>query len=146
MDGLVEFTVEDGAPGPVLFEADPADDESGARLVSRSRETGAVRATTTFETALDSVRSAAQSALRVLRDGPLSPDGVEIEFGVKLSAEAGAVITKGSAEGHLVVRLSWAPQGRADAQAGDPGAELDQPRPAGAQGPDTDPAAAAPRP
>ena len=37
------------------------------------------------------------------------PDAVELEFGVKLTAETGAIIAKGAAEGHLVVRLSWTP-------------------------------------
>ncbi|MFC9610962.1 CU044_2847 family protein [Streptomyces sp. NPDC056938] len=58
-------------------------------------------------------RSAAESALRVFREGPLKPDGVEIEFGVKMSAEAGALIAKGTAEGHLVVKLSWSATDRA---------------------------------
>ncbi|MYW65515.1 hypothetical protein GTY65_15815 [Streptomyces sp. SID8379] len=110
MDGLVEFQVQGDDGTPVLFERAMEDDAaSGARLISR--ETGAVRATNSFESSLASVRSAAESALRVLRDGALRPDGVELEFGVKMSAEAGAVIAKGTAEGHLVVRLSWTPQG-----------------------------------
>jgi hypothetical protein len=37
----------------------------------------------------------------------LSPDGVEIEFGVKLAGEAGAIIAKTSGEGHFTVKLSW---------------------------------------
>ncbi|WP_304364726.1 CU044_2847 family protein, partial [Streptomyces viridosporus] len=58
-------------------------------------------------------------ALRVFRDGSLKPDTVELEFGVKLTAEAGAIIAKGSAEGHLVVKLSWSPgQGGADTGPG----------------------------
>ncbi|MCE0445187.1 hypothetical protein LT493_09090 [Streptomyces tricolor] len=80
---------------------------SGARLVSRGD--GPAQAARTFEGALDGVRAAATAALRVFRDGSLRPDAVEIEFGVRLSAEAGAVIAKGSAEGHLLVKLSWAP-------------------------------------
>ena len=105
-DGLVEYRIGDGTP--VMFEAAGEDEARGARLVARGG--GPLQATRTFESALDSVRSAAESALRVLRDGTLAPDGVEIEFGVKLSAEAGAVITKGTAEGHLVVRLTWSPR------------------------------------
>lgn len=103
MDGLVEFKTDDGA----LVVVEAADDESGSRLVAR--DDGAVQATRTFEGALEGVRAAAQSALRVFRDGSLRPDSVEIEFGVKLSAEAGALIAKSSVEGHLVVKLSWAP-------------------------------------
>ncbi|MDG9711801.1 CU044_2847 family protein [Streptomyces sp. DH10] len=111
MDGLVEFRTGDG--GVVAVEA--VEERSGSRLVSRGD--GTVQATRTFEGALDGVRSAAESALRVFRDGSLKPDGVEIEFGVKLSAETGAFIAKGTAEGHLVVKLSWSPSAQ---QAGAP--------------------------
>lgn len=101
MDGLMEFRTEDGA----LVLAEDVSTRSGARLVSRGD--GPAQAARTFEGALEGVRAAAASALRVFRDGSLRPDEVEIEFGVKLSAEAGAVIAKGSTEGHLVVKLSW---------------------------------------
>ncbi|MEW2624494.1 CU044_2847 family protein [Streptomyces sp. NPDC048106] len=105
MDQLVEFRTEDGAL--VVVEGAGASPRPGTRLVSRGDEM--VRATRTFEGALDGVRAAAEAALRVFRDGSLRPDSVEIEFGVKISAEAGAVIAKGAAEGQLVVKLSWAP-------------------------------------
>ncbi|MFB0617183.1 CU044_2847 family protein [Streptomyces sp. AGS-58] len=103
MDGLMEFTTEDGAR--VMVE--DVITRSGARLVSRGD--GPAQAARTFEGALEGVRAAASAALRVFRDGSLRPDAVEIEFGVRLSAEAGAVIAKGTTEGHLVVKLSWSP-------------------------------------
>ncbi|MFF6912688.1 CU044_2847 family protein [Streptomyces sp. NPDC012466] len=103
MDGLVEFRTGDGA----VVAVEAVEERSGSRLVSRGD--GAVRAAHTFEGALDGVRAAAESALRVFRDGSLRPDGVEIEFGVKLAAETGAFIAKGTAEGHLVVKLTWSP-------------------------------------
>jgi hypothetical protein len=103
VDGLVEFRTGDGA----VVAVEAVEERSGSRLVSRGD--GAVRAAHTFEGALDGVRAAAESALRVFRDGSLRPDGVEIEFGVKLAAETGAFIAKGTAEGHLVVKLTWSP-------------------------------------
>ncbi|MFF9620430.1 CU044_2847 family protein [Streptomyces griseosporeus] len=103
MEGLVEFTTAEGA----VVVVESAAEASGSRLVARGD--GTVRAARTFEGALDGVRAAAESALRVFRDGTLRPDGVEIEFGVKLSAETGAIIAKGTAEGHLVVKLTWSP-------------------------------------
>ncbi|MFF8013565.1 CU044_2847 family protein [Streptomyces sp. NPDC007929] len=102
MDGLVEFKTGDGA----VVAVEAVSERSGSRLVSRD---GTVQAARTFEGALDGVRAAAESALRVFRDGTLRPDGVEIEFGVKLAAETGAFIAKGTAEGHLVVKLTWSP-------------------------------------
>ncbi|MEU6883852.1 CU044_2847 family protein [Streptomyces viridosporus] len=118
MDGLMRFRTEDGTA--VVVEG--VEDGSGTRLVSRGD--GPAQAARTFEGSLEGVRAAAASALRVFRDGSLKPDTVELEFGVKLTAEAGAIIAKGSAEGHLVVKLSWSPgQGGTDTGPGtDPSA------------------------
>jgi len=60
-----------------------------------------------LESALGSVRDAAQAALDAM--SKLSPETVEVEFGIKLAGEAGALIAKASAEGHFTVRLSWSP-------------------------------------
>ncbi|MEU1115323.1 MULTISPECIES: CU044_2847 family protein [unclassified Streptomyces] len=105
MDDLVEFTTDEGSR---IVVAD-VDEGTGSRLVSRGDEPAL--AARTFEASLDGARAAAESALRVFRGGALRPDSVEIEFGVRMSAEAGAVIVKGQAEGHLVVRLTWSPEG-----------------------------------
>ncbi len=87
--------------GPVLVEIAPE------RPALRSPD-GVVRdAADTFEDALAGVRAAAVSALATFRDDALRPDQVTIEFGVKLSAEAGAVIAKTALEGHLLVKLAW---------------------------------------
>ncbi|MGW3073350.1 MULTISPECIES: CU044_2847 family protein [unclassified Kitasatospora] len=105
MDSLVEFRTDGGAN--VVIEVD--DEGPGLELVARG-DGAVVQAGHTFEHALQGIHSAAESALSVFRDGRLKPDSVEIEFGVKLTTEAGAVIAKSSLEGHLVVRLSWQPE------------------------------------
>ncbi|RYJ28430.1 hypothetical protein CU044_2847 [Streptomyces sp. L-9-10] len=99
----MEFTTDSGAT--VVVEVDR--DTPGARPVARGNSLA--QAGHTFGEALQGIRSAAESALAVFRDGSLKPDGVELEFGVKLVAEAGAVIAKTSAEGHMTVKLSWNP-------------------------------------
>ena len=38
---------------------------------------------------------------------PEPPDEVAVEFGVKMSVETGAVITKASGEGNFKINLSW---------------------------------------
>ncbi|WP_326810427.1 hypothetical protein OIE62_32405 [Streptomyces scopuliridis] len=103
MTALMEFTTDSGAT--VVVEVDR--DTPGARPVARGNSLA--QAGHTFGEALQGIRSAAESALAVFRDGSLKPDGVELEFGVKLMAEAGAVIAKTSAEGHMTVKLSWNP-------------------------------------
>jgi hypothetical protein len=60
-----------------------------------------------LEDVLANIRDAAMPALKSFHDEALKPDEVEIEFGIKLNASAGAVIAKSSLEGHLVVKLKW---------------------------------------
>jgi hypothetical protein len=65
---------------------------------------------------LKPVASAALTVLRQLREA--SPGGLEVEFGVDLSMQAGAVITKGEAGCHLKVKLTWTKES-VDASASD---------------------------
>lgn len=100
MSELLRFRTDGGS---VVVEVEAT--EHGFDRVARA---GAIaEARHTFETALQDVRDAAETALRVFRDGSLRPDDIEIEFGVRLNAEAGAVIAKTALEGHLVVKLAW---------------------------------------
>ena len=100
MSEAVQFRLEDGSP--VLFEV--SEEASGIGRVSRGTD-GVVEATRSLEDALDSVRRAASASLRVLQT--LRPDKLEFEFGVKLTAEAGALIARTAGEGHFVVKVSW---------------------------------------
>ncbi|MEV8093350.1 CU044_2847 family protein [Kitasatospora sp. NPDC085879] len=108
MSHYVEFLTADGAVVRVESTSQtPA--AYGMQPVGRGGGDAVVRASETFEHALGGVRAAAEAALAVLRDGSLRPDTVEIEFGVKLSAEAGALIARTAADAHLTVKLSWSP-------------------------------------
>lgn len=102
MSELLRFRA--GEDGVIVVEADPSD--AGVQRVGRG---GVVDVKRRFEDALTDIQHAAAAALAVFRDGDLKPDGVELEFGIKLNAEAGAVIAKTSLEGHLTVKLSWNP-------------------------------------
>ncbi|MEV4671889.1 MULTISPECIES: CU044_2847 family protein [Actinomadura] len=104
MNELVRWQTEHGT---IIVESD--DREPGFASVSRSGEIFR-DAAGRFEEAFQNVREAAQSALAALRGGDLNPDAVELEFGVKLNAAAGAVIAKTSVEGHLKVKMTWGPQ------------------------------------
>ncbi|POX52435.1 CU044_2847 family protein [Streptomyces sp. Ru72] len=102
MSELVRFPLQDG--GEVLVEA--RENEPG--LVGASRADGVVATgVTTFDRALDGVRGAADAALRSFRGLAQRPDEVQIQFGVRLTAEAGAVIAKTGMEGQLQVTITW---------------------------------------
>ncbi|MGW2371617.1 MULTISPECIES: CU044_2847 family protein [Kitasatospora] len=55
--------------------------------------------------ALQPVTEAARATLDELRKA--CPDGITVAFGVDLAVEAGAVITKAAATGHLMVTMTW---------------------------------------
>jgi hypothetical protein len=100
MTQAVRFRLPNGSS--VLFEVD--EDAPGLERVSRGSD-GVAEASRRLGESLDSVRNAAQAALDALKS--LSPQKLELEFGVKLTAEAGALIAKTAAEGHFVVTVTW---------------------------------------
>ncbi len=102
MTEVARFELAEGST--VLVEVD--DDDLGIKRVSRGRD-GVVEAGRRLTEALGSVRDAARESMEVLQT--LSPSRIELEFGVKLAGEAGAIIAKTAAEGHFTVTLTWAP-------------------------------------
>ena len=61
----------------------------------------------TFQAAIGNVKAAAEAMVDGLRSLAKPADAVSLEFGVKLTAETGAVIAKASADAHFVVKLEW---------------------------------------
>lgn len=106
---LVRF--ETGQGDWLLVETD--EHEAGVDRIGRRDADGVVSAATRLEEAVAQVRPAIRSVLDTLRE--LGPDQHEIEFGIKLSAEAGVVIAKTAVEGHFTVKMSWRGTGSAGA-------------------------------
>ncbi len=103
MKRLVEFPLEDGSC--ILVEID--DPELGG-LTKASRAEGTVaKAQQTLEKSLDNVQPAAQHLIMQLRKLHDTPDEIQVAFGLKLSAEAGAVLASASAEANYTVTLKW---------------------------------------
>jgi uncharacterized protein YfiM (DUF2279 family) len=102
MTQLVQFDLEDG--GSLLVEVDQ--DEPGVERASRFDDL-AIKASASLDSALEGVRSAANVALAKLRGLAEAPNEIEVQFGIRLNAQAGAVISKTEAEGHLQVRVAW---------------------------------------
>ncbi|WP_327235789.1 hypothetical protein OG349_19250 [Streptomyces sp. NBC_01317] len=64
-------------------------------------------ATRTLAESFDQVRAAAALLMDRLTTLPSPPSTVEVELGVKINAEAGAVVAKTAAEGNFTIRLTW---------------------------------------
>jgi hypothetical protein len=90
----------------VLFEVDDVGTAVGPERVSRHGDTVVADLSESLDDALDQVRPAAMKVLDAFR--ALRPDGLEIEFGLRLDAAVGAVIAKASAGAHFTVKLTWA--------------------------------------
>lgn len=102
MAGLVAVPLEGG--GVVVVEMDHI--PGGVVKAGRAGQVVA-QAAQTLEDALGSVTPVAQSILAKLQQA--GPQEVTVEFGVTLTAEAGAVIAKTAGECHLKVTLHWKP-------------------------------------
>ncbi|MFL6118369.1 CU044_2847 family protein [Actinophytocola sp.] len=97
----VRFPLASG--GSVLVEI-----ETPPGVAHAGRASGVLReARTTFERTLGEVRDAAAAALAQFTAMSRTPDEVELKFGIKLDAEAGAIIARTGIQGQFEVKLKW---------------------------------------
>ena len=66
-----------------------------------------------LEEAFDAIWPVAAALAARVGELAVRPEQVQLEFGIKLSAEAGAFIAKTGLEGNFKVALTWKPQGAA---------------------------------
>jgi hypothetical protein len=111
MKRLVEFSLQEG--GTMLVEVDEPEGSAETTMrggvVKAARPSGEVveSAQKTFEEALDKIKPAAQAIIDKLRELHDAPDEIGVEFGIKLSAEAGAFIASAGVEANYTVTLKW---------------------------------------
>jgi hypothetical protein len=94
----------DGA-APIVMEID---DVGGGGIV-RSARPGEVIGTAamSFEAALQRLQPMAQALIAKLRDLAERPDEIGVEFGLKISMDAGLVVAHTSGEANFKVTLQW---------------------------------------
>lgn len=103
MKRLIEFTLDDGTS--LVVEVDEPE-LGGLVPASRSDEVIA-KAQVSFEEALDKIKPAANGIIKKLRGLSDQPDEINVEFGLKLSAEVGAVVAAAGVEANYKVILKW---------------------------------------
>lgn len=104
MSQLARFPLKNG--GFLAVEVDAA--EAPGRVMRGLAPADVLAAANnTFEAALESVHSAAEGILNELRSLAQPPDEVAVEFGVKMSAESGAIIAKLTGEANFKINLTW---------------------------------------
>lgn len=105
MKHLTEFYLESG--GFVLIEVDEPVIQGRAVQVARPGDI-AQRASETLEAAIEKIKPATESVIHQLRNLNLKPDEITIEFGIKMSVEAGAFIASTSGEANFQISMKWA--------------------------------------
>jgi Trypsin-co-occurring domain 1 len=103
---IVEFYLDDGTT--FLMEIDAPNNSSLKRVSRVDIGKDIVKATQSFEKSLDRIIPFASTALNRLRYNLMTPaDEVELKFGVKMTAEAGAIIASVSSDVSFEVTLRW---------------------------------------
>lgn len=103
MARLVAVPLESGEP--LVIETDDSE-EGGVVRAARPGESFAT-ATQSFETALERFRPMAEVVVSKLSGLAQPPSGLVVEFGIKLSAQAGLVVAQTSGESNFKVTLEW---------------------------------------
>ncbi|MBB2948920.1 class 3 adenylate cyclase [Actinoplanes lutulentus] len=67
------------------------------------------KASETLEQALAQIRPAAEAIRDSVRSLAEPPDRVSVEFGVKVTAEAGVVVARATSEANFTVKMEWGP-------------------------------------
>jgi hypothetical protein len=103
MRSLVKFPLEDGSFAIVEVE-EP--EQLGIRDAKRDR---ILDSQITLEAAIDRVRPGVAVVLAKVRSMAkgIAADEIELEFGIKLSAEAGAIFASAGLEANYKVTLRW---------------------------------------
>jgi DNA polymerase III sliding clamp (beta) subunit (PCNA family) len=103
---IAQFFLDDGTP--FLIEVQESESPNIERATNVDIGQEVVKAKQSFETALGQVIPVASAALKRIRTGLTTPaDEVELKFGVKLTAEAGAIIASVGGEVNFEITLKW---------------------------------------
>ncbi|CAN5875402.1 hypothetical protein BH09ACT7_BH09ACT7_29000 [soil metagenome] len=102
--GMTE-TKADAIDAPQIIVEFPP--QTGTKKVARSPEDLAKASAEALDRAMDTIRAMAERTKKAIESLDAKPDDIEITFGIKLTAEAGAIIAKVGGEAALEVKLAW---------------------------------------
>ncbi|RLC16680.1 MAG: hypothetical protein DRI57_10885 [Deltaproteobacteria bacterium] len=103
MKKLLQFKSEDTEP--IVVEIEMPEDEYGQQEVSRDGkliETGK-----SFQAALATIKPVAEAIISKFSELSKRPQEIDVEFGLKMSADAGAIIASCGVESNFKVTLKW---------------------------------------
>ena len=103
----VQFPLDGGGQVLVRVQDSGLEVDAGDIVTRGGMSTRLEVARETFEAALDPIRVVAQGVLEKLAGLARPPDEVHVEFGVELTAKAGAIVAAVGSTAHLTVGLTW---------------------------------------
>jgi molybdenum cofactor biosynthesis enzyme len=77
-------------------------------------------ASVAFDKALSKLKPMCAAIVRQVRNAVEQPEEIEVEFGVKMSAEAGIILTSTSGEANLKISVKWKRQAERMTNPSDP--------------------------
>ncbi|WP_413176383.1 CU044_2847 family protein [Anabaena azotica] len=101
---LTQFSLADGTT--FLVEVDEPENIAIQRVALPSGKQ-VLKAQQTFEEALDKIKPVASAIISKLRDLNQPADEVEVKFGLKLTADAGAIFASVGGEVSYEITLKW---------------------------------------
>ena len=103
---MSETTIDTTEEAPILVEFAP---RPGVRQVSRTPEDIAEKSAQALDKAMVTIRQMGHRVTETVKSINVAdrPSKIVLEFGLKLDAEAGALIAKASTEASFKVALTW---------------------------------------
>ena len=106
---IAEFSLADGTK--FLVEVDEPEGR-GIQRVALPSGRQVLKAQQTFEEALENIKPVASTIISKLRDLNQPADEVEVKFGLKLTADAGAIFASVGGEVSYEITLKWSSKGQ----------------------------------
>ena len=89
----------------VFVEIDPSIQSREVEASRQSKENSRIRES--FDQALKTIRASANQIVKAMKSLSQPPTEFEVEFGLKIDGELGAVVARTLTSAHYVVKLTW---------------------------------------
>jgi hypothetical protein len=99
---MARFTIDENAP--ILVELEP---KAGLQDVARSIDDLENESAKAIASVMNTIYNTAKSITSTIDSMATKPSQVEVNFGIKLEAETGAIIAKAGGEATFGIKLTW---------------------------------------
>ncbi len=107
MKPLIQFPLDGDDFILVEVEELPTSEVDEGLVANYPGQQVVVQAQTSFADAMDKIKPVAANIIGKVRELKDSPDEVEVKFGVKMTAEMGAIIASANVAGNYEITLKW---------------------------------------